>query len=271
VSASRRPAFADDRWYPSSSEALKSTIDGLLTDGPALAAIAIVAPHAGLFYSGRVAGAVYGSVVVPNRVILLGPNHRGVGARAAIMREGTWLIPGAEIPIDSFGAAQLMRHEPSLVHDPDAFAAEHSLELQLPFLWRRNPNVSLIPVCLGPLSPDACLALGASLARTVRDLPGDTLIVASSDMNHFDTSTVGEAKDRRAIDRLEALDPRGLYNTVRAHNISMCGVVAASAALQAAIQLGATASELIQYEDSSIASGDNRSVVGYAGIRIRAQ
>lgn len=259
--------FADDRWYPSRADALQREVDGYLEVAPQpYRALGVVAPHAGYYYSGRVAGAVYGAVVVPDRVIVLCPNHRGIGARRAIMVEGTWRIPGRDIPVDMAAAATIRRHASWLTADGVAHSQEHSLEVQLPFLDRRNPSFSLVPICLYPQSVEECRRLGLALAAALRELPGDTLIVASSDMNHYESARLGNAKDQLAIDRVLALDPSGLHQTVRSEGITMCGVVPATAMLFAALELGASSAHLVKYEDSGDSNGDKSHVVGYAGL-----
>ncbi len=266
----RDPVFADDRWYPSTGPAVTRAIDGYLSGDGARAAIGIVAPHAGIFYSGRVAGAIYGAIRVPDRVIVLAVNHRGIGARQAIIASGAWDIPTGRVPIDPEAAATLMRHAPALEDDATAHSLEHSLELQLPFLWARNPNVTIVPVCLGRIGPSAIDALGRAVASTIQELDGETLIVASSDLNHQEPQSVSRVKDRLAIERVLALDPTGLVQTVRQERITMCGVIPTAVMLRAALQLGATSAELIKYEDSSVSSGDKSHVVGYAGLLIAA-
>jgi AmmeMemoRadiSam system protein B len=270
VSRVRQAAFADDRWYPSTEEALHNQVDNFLDSGEEPeSVIALMAPHAGYFYSGRVAGAVYSAVKVPDRVIVVAPNHRGIGARRSVMTHGYWRIPGLDIPIDTDAATTLKSLAPGLIDDDMAHSQEHSLEVQLPFLSRRNPNMKLVPMCLFPQRLEDCRALGAALADTVKTLPGDTLLVASSDMNHYESAAVGNAKDKRAIERVLALDPDGLYRTVRSEDISMCGMVPTTIVLYAALALGAGSARLVKYADSGDANHDKSSVVGYAGISIR--
>jgi AmmeMemoRadiSam system protein B len=244
-------------------------VDSLLASAePAQRALALMAPHAGYFYSGAVAGAVYSAVEVPNRVVVVAPNHRGIGARRSIMTRGAWRIPGHSIAIDSEFADRFRAAAPEFKDDTVAHSQEHSLELQLPFLVRRNPKLTLVPICVWPQQFDQCRLIGLALAQTITDSDGETLLVASSDMNHYESAAIGNAKDRHAIDRVLALDPEGLFNTVRQRDISMCGMVPTAIVLTAALALGATRAKLIRYADSGDASGDKDSVVGYAGITI---
>lgn len=263
----RLPVFADDRWYPSTEARLNAEIDRYMgSNQSVIDAIAVVAPHAGYYYSGHVSGAVYSQVSVPERVIVVAPNHRGLGARRAIMARGAWRIPGRDIPIDHNAARTLMAHMPSLIDDSLAHSQEHSLEVQLPFLNRRNPDFQLVPICLFPQSQSDCRDLGKALAAAVTELPGRTLIVASTDMNHFESATIGNRKDRKAISQVVALEPESLYSTVVSEDISMCGVVPTTIVMHAALALGANAARLVKYADSGDVNQDKSSVVGYAGL-----
>ncbi len=265
----REPQFADDRWYPSGGDALAAKVDGLLDIAAAPAkAIGIVAPHAGYYYSGVVAGAIYGAVQVPDRIIAVGPNHRGIGARRAIMSQGVWRIPCADVQIDHVAAEVVKAHIPSLTEDSVGHSLEHSLEVQMPFIARRNPAARIVPICTYPMNVDQCRGVGVALARAVRALEGDTLIVASSDMNHMEPAVIGNRKDRLAIDRFEAMDPAGLFHTVRSEQITMCGVVPAVIMLYAALELGAAQATCVKYNDSGDACGDKTQVVGYAGMMV---
>ena len=262
----RAPAFAGE-WYPGDARAVERELRRLMPVAAAPGtATALVAPHAGWRYSGAVAGAVYGAARVPDRVVLIGPNHTGLGARKAIAAAGAWHIPGQELSIDVEAVSALLARAPGLRSDDLAHAMEHSLELQLPFLAERNRDLSIVPVCLYPQPLDDCLSLGLALADAVRSLPGETLLVASTDMNHFDTKLVNNQKDRDAIDRMVAFDPEGLYDVVSRERISMCGVVPATIVLVAARALGATTARLVRYADSSDVDGRIDRVVGYAGL-----
>ena len=263
------PRFADDRWYPAGARELQQRVRSLLVSEERLRSVlGVVAPHAGYVYSGQVAGALYGSIHVPERVILLGPNHHGRGAKQAIQCRGEWRIPGYKIPIDEAAAERLCEEAPWLRDDAHAHEIEHSLELQLPFLVMRNPGVRVVPICLWQQSLEDCRRLGEALGRAIEGLPGDTLIVASSDMNHFDEASTGRRKDQLAIDEVLALKPDGLYRTVRSERISMCGMVATVCMLVACRGLGARQATLVKYMDSGDVSGDKSSVVGYAGIAV---
>lgn len=225
-------------------------------------------PHAGYMYSGAVAGKVFRRIEIPSRVILAGPRHYPRGAPMAIVSEGAWQTPLGFAPIDSPLAKKIARACMLLREDQVAHSAEHSLELQLPILQRLAPAFSFVPIVIASVSYEHLESLGRAFAEVLRSERDPVLLVASSDMNHYESDAVTRVKDRKAIDRILALDPRGLYDTVRNEEISMCGYGAAVAALIAARELGATHSELLRYATSGDVNGDLSEVVGYAGIVI---
>jgi AmmeMemoRadiSam system protein B len=230
-------------------------------------ALGCVVPHAGYVYSGHVAGAVYARLEMPRRFLMLCPNHTGMGEPLAIMSSGSWLTPLGEAAIDGELAGQLKREFPALREDESAHAGEHALEVQIPFLQKLAPEFAFVPIAVGAGRLELLTELGAKIASVLRALPErEVLIVASSDMNHYEDDTRTRAKDRMAIDRMLALDPAGLWQTVQREQISMCGFGPAVAMLSAACELGASRAELVKYATSGDVSGDRNLVVGYAGI-----
>lgn len=222
-------------------------------------------PHAGYVFSGRVAGTVYTRLPPPDLVILLGPNHTGLGRGAAVWPEGAWRTPLGEVPVDGDAARELIGRSEILEFDEDAHLHEHSLEVEIPFLQTLNPDVRIVPVCLAGLSLARCEQLGMDLADFVRRRPERVLILASSDMNHYESDEYTRKVDAEALSHVEALDPRGLYETVRSKGISMCGVVPTTTTLAAMQALGVKHAELTAYATSSEVNGDHSRVVGYAG------
>lgn len=262
----RHPAVSG-QFYPDSARALSAAVDALTRDdAERLPARAVVAPHAGYVYSGGVAGEVYSSVSLPERYVIFCPNHTGVGADAAIVPSGAWRMPWGEVPVDEPLARLLMEASPLLADDPSAHRHEHSLEVQLPFIHRFRKSFRFVPVALGHLSPARCRELGEAVAGVLSGEADPPLLVASSDMSHYEPDTVARRKDALAIERMLALDPEGLYRTVRAERIGMCGFIPATVVLHAALSLGATSARLIKYATSGDAGGDYARVVGYAGL-----
>jgi AmmeMemoRadiSam system protein B len=266
-----RPPAVAGRFYPGDPAALAREVDGYCTNQSAekFAALACVVPHAGYNFSGGVAGAVYGRLQLPRRFILLGPRHYSIGAPLAILTEGAWQMPLGPAQIDEPLARTLRDACPALREDAAAHAREHSLEVQLPFLQRCVPDLIFVPVVLGTDRFAAMEELGRAVAQVVAAQQDPVLLICSSDFNHYEDDAVTRAKDGKAIRQILALDPRGLYDTVRQEGISMCGYAAAVAMLTAARQLGATRAELIRYATSGDVNGERESVVGYAGIVIR--
>jgi len=266
TSTVRTPAVAG-RFYPRSAEELGALVAELVAGGQgAEDMIACVSPHAGYVYSGRVAGLLFGHLRVPRRVVVLGPNHTGLGPDVAVAPHEAWQTPLGEVPVDRELGALLCAELPAAQLEATAHWREHSIEVQLPFLQHCQPELRVLPVCLRHLSFAACLALGEALARAVVRAGEPVGLVASSDMTHYEPDDRARERDRAAIDAALTMDPRALYDTVHALEISMCGVIPATVVLAAARSLGATGAHLVAYATSGDASGDRQQVVGYAGI-----
>jgi AmmeMemoRadiSam system protein B len=270
----REPAVAG-RFYPADPERLRADIDSFLSpsqDSPSqktISAIGCIVPHAGYMYSGPVAGAVFSRLEIPPSCIVLCPNHTGRGHPLAIMKEGEWRTPLGTVPIDSDLAAQLMRYFPALSEDSAAHRSEHAIEVELPFLQVRRPDVKFVPVAMGTGQLVILEQVGQAVAEVLRETEKQPLIIASSDMNHYEDDATTRVKDRKAIEKILALDAPGLYETVLNESISMCGYGPVVAMVTAAKRLGAQKAELVQYATSAEVSGDRSVVVGYAGVIIR--
>ena len=266
----RHPAVAG-RFYPSDPDDLRAEVHGYLslassTNQTPVRALGCIAPHAGYVYSGHVAGAVFARVEVPRRCIVLCPNHTGMGRALAILSEGAWQTPLGDVPIDGELAGALKRRFPDLQEDSAAHRAEHAAEVELPFLLLRQPALRFVPIALGTGQFEILEQLGKALADVIAAQNDSILIVASSDMNHYESDIVTRVKDHRAIERILTLDARGLFDVVTQQSISMCGFGPAVAMLTAARQLGAKSAELVKYATSGDVSGDRERVVGYAGV-----
>ena len=232
------------------------------------AALGAIVPHAGYVYSGPVAGAVYARLEIPPAVVILCPNHTGRGAPAAIDPSDAWRTPLGDVAVDRRLGERLRELAPSLEEDAAALVREHSLEVQLPFLQVRRPDVRLVPVSIGAHDLDLCREIGEAVSALVGEEDERPLILASSDMNHYESRAVGGRKDEAALAQIEALDPEGLFTTVFSGRISMCGVLPATALLFAARKLGAKEARVVARRDSGHETGDPSSVVGYAGVII---
>jgi AmmeMemoRadiSam system protein B len=265
----REPAVAG-AFYPLTADALKGQVTEMLTiDDQPHELLVCVAPHAGYVYSGPVAGKVYGHLQIPQKVLVLGPNHTGLGPMVSVAPHSQWQTPLGPIPVDRDLAAQILAAYPSAESDPQAHWREHSIEVQLPFLQARQPGISFVPICLKHLSLDDCLRLGEALAKVMSDCTEPVGVVVSSDMSHYETDEVARTLDHKAIDAALTLRPQNLFDTVRINQISMCGVIPATVALAAASSLGAKSAHLVDYATSGDTSGDRSAVVGYAGICVQ--
>jgi hypothetical protein len=264
----RQPAVAG-YFYHGTSAALKDQVERFLVPGAAkIKALGIIAPHAGLVYSGSVAGAVYSSIELPGTFVLIGPNHTGLGSPVSLMAKGTWETPLGRVQIDEELAARILAASPLITDDSLAHLREHSLEVQLPFIQYLKKEFTIVPIQMMDTRLETCVALGSAVAEAVRERGKDpgVLIVASSDMSHYISAEAAKRKDHLAIKRILDLDVSGLYHTIRSEGITMCGYGPAVAMLSACKALGATRAELIKYTNSGEVSGDYDQVVGYAGV-----
>lgn len=265
----RNPAVAD-RFYPGSPKALTRTIAELF---PAIErnektkALAVVSPHAGYVYSGALAAKTFSAVEIPETVIILGPNHHGQGAPVSLSTE-TWDMPLGKVPVDMEIANHLQAICQHIKIDETAHRFEHSLEVQVPFLQMLQKNLQIVPLVISQIPYPLCEEVAAALAETIKASHKEILIVASSDMSHYEPRRITEQKDRSALKCIEQLDPYSLYRTVYDHRISMCGVIPVVIAILAAKACGAVQASLVGYTDSGYTSGDTDQVVGYAGVMI---
>ena len=200
--------------------------------------------------------------------MVLCPNHTGQGRALAIVSEGVWQTPLGDVAIDSGFATALKQRCPLLQEDSAAHRSEHAIEVELPFLQIRQPQLAFVPIALGTAQFEILEQLGEAIADVVSAHEAPVLIVASSDMNHYENDAVTRVKDQSAIEPILALDARGLYDVVTQQNVSMCGFGPAVAMLTAGRKLGATSAQLVKYATSGDISGDRDLVVGYAGVVI---
>ena len=266
----RHPAVAG-RFYPKDPGRLRADLRSYLSphekkDDKKIDALACMVPHAGYAYSGHVAGAVFGKINIPRHCFVIGPNHTGLGRPLSIMSEGEWETPLGTVPIATDLAKALMKAFSPLTEDTEAHHAEHAIEVELPFLQILQPDIAFVPVALGTQQFDLLEPLGYALADVIAAQSEPVLIVASSDMNHYENDAITRTKDARAIEQILRLDARGLFDVVKKENVSMCGLGPAVTMLAAAKRFEAVPSELIGYATSGDVSGDRDMVVGYAGV-----
>lgn len=262
------------RFYPGAPAELAAAVTALLGDaGPSPTAPyrAVIAPHAGYIYSGPTAARVFARVAVPSLVVILAPNHTGVcraPGGASLWEAGEFRTPLGDVPVDAPCAAALRAASPLVAVDHEAHRAEHAIEVLLPFLQVLRPDARIVPFVLAFDAWEPARELGEALARVVRDAREPILLVASSDLNHYEPAAVSKQKDARALEAVTALDGAELLARCRRERISMCGRAPAAVVIAAARALGATGAEVVDYRHSGWSSGDDSQVVGYGGVVI---
>jgi AmmeMemoRadiSam system protein B len=261
-------------FYPGGPDELRETVDGLIraAAAPSAPALAAIAPHAGYVYSGLTAAHVYARLDVPRAVVVLAPNHTGLGrARSggSVYARGSLRTPAGEVPVHEALAAALLAACDLLEDDPLAHEREHAVEVHLPFLLARRPDLAVVPIVLGWSDWPRTERLGAALAQVVRGWPEPVLLVASSDMNHYEAAAVNAAKDALALGEVERLDGERLLAVTAQHRVTMCGRVPSAAVLYAARLLGASHADVVHRSHSGEVTGDDDRVVSYAGVIVR--
>lgn len=264
----RKPAVAG-YFYQGTPEKLKEQVDKYVEDNiEKTRAIGILSPHAGLIYSGEAAGAVYSRLVLPDRIILIGPNHTGMGKSVSVFPQGSWEMPNGIVEIDSELARNIISKSKYASEDYSAHIGEHSLEVQIPFIQHFIKKFKIVPITMMSTTLEVCKDLGNAISETIKETGKDVLIIASSDMTHYESAASAKEKDSMAIKKILSLDPSGLHSVITEHYITMCGFAPAVSMLYASLNLGATRANLVKYMNSGDVSGDYDSVVGYAGIII---
>lgn len=265
----RSPAVAGQFYYGTAPKLTQQVEQYIDSGANKEAVIGILSPHAGLVYSGSVAGAVYSAIDFPETFVLIGPNHTGLGAQISLMESGEWEIPTGVFQIDEKISYRIAMNVPIVTKGAQAHMFEHSLEVQLPFIAYFSKEVKIVPIAMLSASVDECKMLGEGIAKAVKDAGYPVVIVASSDMSHYVPDEVAKKKDKKAIDMILSLSPEDLYGIVIKERISMCGYLPATVMLFAAKALGAQSARLVKYSTSAEVSGDYDHVVGYAGIVVR--
>ena len=261
-------------WYPDQPARLVAEVERYLdradVDDVPTTLRAIVAPHAGLMYSGPVAAYAY--TVARHRqhsaLVMVGPSHFVSFRGVAIWPDGEWETPLGPVRVNGDLAAALASASPQIIELPAAHGREHSLEMQMPFVAHLLANVPIVPMVMGEQTRETAFALGAAIARVVQTHAPDALLIASSDLSHYEDAATAASLDARVIEHVERLDPEGLMGALEAEPRHACGGGPMVAVLDAARRLGATHSRLLQYADSGDVSGDKSSVVGYMAAAI---
>jgi AmmeMemoRadiSam system protein B len=272
VASDIRPAAVAGTWYPASADRLGREVDGYVA-GAAFDAvpppIAIISPHAGLKYSGPVAAFAYKAVSGRpySAAVLVGPSHFVGFSGVSIWPRGAWQTPFGPIHVDEELAGRIRSGSADIVEHVQAHGREHSLEMQLPFLAHLLPGVPIVPMVMGHQSRPTAFGLGDALARVLHGR-ADVLMVASSDLSHFEDARTAETMDSVVLGHVERIDAEGLMQALEDEPHHACGGGPIVAVLHAARQLGATGARVLKYGDSGDVSGDKSSVVGYMAAAV---
>ena len=266
----RRPSVAG-YFYPSDSGELREAVDRLAPgDAHRIRAHAVIAPHGSFRHSGAIAGAAFARVIVPRRCIVIGPSHTGSWMPWSIMAGGSYRTPLGDVPVDAACAQALSARCAFLETDAWSQRGEHAIEVLLPFLQHLGPrDLSIVPIVTGSDDPDEIVRLATALAQVIRMQEEPVLLVASSDLSHYETLADGAHQDRELLAAAEAMDGEALIRLVQHNRWLMCGYGAVACVLEASKRLGARRSSLVRYGTSAEAGGDPDSAIGYASVVIQ--
>ena len=271
MAADIRPAAVAGSWYPASADRLAREVDAYVaraavdeTDAP----MAIVVPHAGLKYSGPVAAFAYRAVrgFPYEAAVLVGPSHFVPFSGVSIWPRGAWATPFGPVQVEEDLARAIAAASDEVIEHPHAHGREHSLEMQLPFVAHLLPGVPIVPMVMGYQDRKTAFALGDALANVIRH--GRVLLVASSDLSHFEDARTAAAMDAVVLQQVELLEAEGLMRALEREPHHACGGGPMVAVLHAARTLGATRARVLKYGDSGDVSGDKSSVVGYMAAAV---
>ncbi|MEM4246403.1 MAG: AmmeMemoRadiSam system protein B, partial [Candidatus Bathyarchaeia archaeon] len=233
----------------------------------------LVCPHAGYVYSGPVAAASYAALAedgAPGAVVIMGPNHTGRGSGVSIMTEGEWETPLGRVAVDTRLAEKILTSSSIIDVDEEAHRYEHSLEVQIPFLqYLYQDRARIVPICLMMQDLETSVEVGEAVARAAGQ--ADTVIIASTDMSHYEPQEEAQKKDSKAIEAILSLQEERLHTVIRSENVTMCGYGPVTALMRAARLCGFGQAELLSYRTSGDVTGDYGAVVGYASIKFSKQ
>lgn len=260
----RKPAVAG-MFYPGSKKELEKDLEEFVKFSEGKKIKGLISPHAGYVYSGGCAGKGFGKVKIPEKVIILGVNHRGFGHSFAVDGNECWNTPLGDVSIDNELRTRLVENSSIFSIDSVAGREEHSLEVQVPFIQFINHESKILPITISSMNLNELIAGGKEISELFKENQ-ELLMVASTDMSHYIDAESARVQDQKVIDRILEMNPEGLFETVVKEGISMCGVAPTVMMLSAAIEAGATSAEVVEYTNSGITSGDYRQVVGYLSM-----
>jgi AmmeMemoRadiSam system protein B/AmmeMemoRadiSam system protein A len=262
-----RNPYVAGYFYPASASEIKAMMAKFVDkNAPKEEVVGLLVPHAGYQYSGAVTGATVSRIKFKETFIIMGPTHSGLGKPFSVWTEGTWKTPLGEVEVDAALAKQMVAISRYLEEDHRAHQEEHAVEVQLPFLQYIKPDVKIVPIILAGAPAATYQEIGRDIARAIRELKREVMIMASGDMTHYEPHEVAKEKDMKAVEAMLALDEDELTRRYRKLNISMCAYGPVVCLIAAAKELGATGAELVKYQTSGDTTGDKSAVVGYAGV-----
>ena len=260
----RQAVFAGS-FYPADAASIQAFFKDVNSPVPPVQGCGVICPHAGHIYSGKTAFKTLSSVKIPNRVLILCPNHRGLGRPLAVSPDDSWDTPLGPVPVDVELSEKVAAFK-GAAFDVKAHQLEHSLEVQLPILKILKPDTKIVAISVGTGDRDLLKAFASHIARLITS--SDTLILASSDMSHFVPAATAEQADSLVMEQINRLDPEAMMDVVLEKHISMCGIFPAYVMMNACLENGASKSDIIEYTHSGKVTGDDRDVVAYLGVRI---
>lgn len=278
-----RPPTQAGAFYAGTAQSLKRQIESCflhklgpgviprVADGGLKHVVGLVCPHAGYMFSGPVAAHAYCQLGVdgkPDLAVILGPNHTGYGSPLAAMSEGVWRTPLGDVEVDGETAGQIVRESGIIDVDASAHSMEHSIEVQLPFLqYLYDANIKIVPICFLMQDLESARDVGKAVANVLKDK--NAVIIASSDMTHYEPQKSAETKDRLTLNAIERMDETELYSVIEKQRVTACGYGPIASLITASKLLGAKEARLLCYSTSGEVIGDPSSVVGYASICFR--
>jgi AmmeMemoRadiSam system protein B/AmmeMemoRadiSam system protein A len=262
-----RNPYVAGAFYPASAAEIEAMMARFVDkNAPKEEAVGLLVPHAGYQYSGAVTGATVSRIKFKDTFIIMGPTHSGLGLPFSVWTEGIWKTPLGEVEVDAALAKQMVAISRYLESDHRAHLEEHAVEVQLPFLQYIKPDVRIVPVILAGAPAATYKEIGRDIARAIKELKKEVVIMASGDMTHYEPHDVAREKDMKAVEAMLALDEDELTRRYRRLNISMCAYGPVVCLIAAARELGVTSAELVKYQTSGDTTGDKSAVVGYAGV-----
>jgi AmmeMemoRadiSam system protein B len=266
----RKPIVAG-QFYPLNAKDIGTLISSFQAKSSQskMTAKGLILPHAGYIYSGKVAVSVVSQVIAQKRIIILGPNHTGYGKEFALWEKGSWEIPGKSLVIDEELASLILQKGDTITSDTLAHQYEHSIEVELPILEHFFGEFKFTPIACMVAKLDEYRLAAKQITSALKALKEPVMMIASSDMTHYEPDAGARKKDSLAIECILNLDEEALIKTIKKNDISMCGIAPVAIMLAALKEMNSTKARLIMYQTSGDATGDTSSVVGYAGILVQ--